>query len=116
MMTRTAAPTYLQGQDQGKLTGDDKKLLAKLSAPTVVGGAAGAVGGYFGGQMLGRAIGQGLAGSAGGVTGAALGSYLGVLGGSYAASKGGAMLGANWAGLPENPKGPDDSADSSKAG
>jgi hypothetical protein len=100
MLTKPAAPTYLQaGPEQGKLTGDDKKLLAKLSAPAVVGGAAGAVGGYFGGQMLGRFIGQSLAGAAGGVTGAALGSYMGVLGGSYAASKGGAMLGANWAGL-----------------
>lgn len=99
MLTKPEAPKYLMGAQEQKLTGDDKKLLAKLSAPTVVGGAAGAVGGYFGGQMLGRAIGQAVAGSAGGVTGAALGSYLGVLGGSFALSKGGAMLGANWAGL-----------------
>jgi hypothetical protein len=100
MMTKPEVPEYLQTlQQDTKLTGDDKKLLAKLSAPAVVGGAAGAVGGYFGGQMLGRVIGQSIAGSAGGVTGAALGSYMGVLGGSFAASKGGAMLGANWAGL-----------------
>ena len=99
MMTKPDAPTYLMGAQDNKLTGDDKKLLAKLSTPAVVGGAAGAVGGYFGGQMLGRVVGQAVAGAAGGVTGAALGSYLGVLGGSYALSKGGAKLGAGWAGL-----------------
>jgi hypothetical protein len=115
MMTKPEVPSFLLGeQQQTKLTGDDKKLLAKLSAPAVVGGAAGAVGGYFGGQMIGQAIGQSLAGAAGGVTGAALGSYLGVLGGSYAAAKGGAKLGANWAGLQakgeppaQGPKNPD---------
>jgi len=99
MMTKPEAPTYLMGAQENKLTGEDKKLLAKLSAPAVVGGAAGAVGGYLGGQMLGRAIGQAVAGAAGGVTGAALGSYFGVLGGSYALAKGGAKLGAGWAGL-----------------
>ena len=99
MMTKPEAPTYLMGAQENKLTGEDKKLLAKLSAPAVVGGAAGAVGGYLGGQMLGRAIGQAVAGAVGGVTGAALGSYFGVLGGSYALAKGGAKLGAGWAGL-----------------
>lgn len=100
MLTAPEPPSFLMAQQkETKLTGEDKKLLAKLSAPAVAGGAAGAVGGYLGGQMLGRAIGQSVAGTAGGVTGAALGSYLGVLGGSFALSKGGALLGANWAGL-----------------
>lgn len=88
-----------QQKPESGLTKDDKKLLAKLSVPAVVGGAAGAVGGYFGGQAVGQAVGQALAGAAGGVTGAALGSYLGVLGGSYALAKGGAKVGAQWAGL-----------------
>lgn len=99
MLTRPDTPQFL-GQQQGPtLTSEDKKLLGKLSAPAVVGGVTGAVGGYFGGQMLGQVVGQSLAGPAGGVTGAALGSYLGVLGGSMALAKGGAKLGANWAGL-----------------
>lgn len=99
LLTKTEAPSFLAQQQEPKLTGEDKKLLAKLSAPTVIGGAAGAVGGYFGGRMIGQAIGQAVAGAAGGVTGATLGGYLGVLGGSFAISKGGAKVGAKWAGL-----------------
>lgn len=107
LLTAPETPAYLSQDDQGaKLNGEDKKLLAKLSTPAVLGGAAGAVGGYFGGQMIGQAIGSAVAGSAGGVTGAALGSYLGVLGGSYALAKGGAKLGANWAGINKNQEPP----------
>ena len=108
----TKSPDFfgLKQQDPQGLTGEDKKLLAKLGASSVVGGLGGAVGGYFGGQMIGQLIGSTLAGSAGGVTGAALGSYLGVLGGSLAGAKGGAKLGGKWAGLqaksqpPKDPK------------
>lgn len=83
-----------------KLTGEDKKLLAKLATPTIAGGIAGAVGGAVAGTYIGRALGQSLAGAAGGVTGAALGKYVGLLTGSWALSKGGAQLGAAWADLP----------------
>ncbi len=86
-------------QDDEKLTGADKKLLAKLVAPTVVGGVGGAVLGGMAGNALGQALGTAVAGAAGGVTGAALGQYVGLLGGSYALVKGGAKLGAAWAGL-----------------
>lgn len=86
-------------QDTDKLTGDDKKLLAKLVAPTVVGGVGGAVLGGMAGNAVGQALGSAVAGAAGGVTGAAVGQYLGVLGGSLALAKGGSKLGAAWAGL-----------------
>lgn len=89
----------LARQDDEKLTGADKKLLAKLVAPTVVGGLGGAVLGGMAGNALGQALGTAVAGAAGGVTGAALGQYVGLLGGSYALVKGGAKLGAAWAGL-----------------
>lgn len=100
LLTGPELPDFLAAaQEEKKLTGADKALLLKLGTPTVLGGAAGAVGGFIGGKMVGQVVGETLAGPAGGVTGAALGSYLGVLGGSYALSKGGALLGANWAGL-----------------
>ena len=87
------------GQQEGGLTGDDKKLLAKLIAPTVVGGVGGAVLGGMAGDYLGQALGTAVAGAAGGVTGAAVGRYLGILGGSFALVKGGSKVGAAWAGL-----------------
>ena len=86
-------------QDTEKLTGEDKKLLAKLIAPTVVGGVGGAVLGGMAGNAVGQALGSAVAGAAGGVTGAAVGQYLGLLGGSVALAKGGSKLGAAWAGL-----------------
>lgn len=86
-------------EPEEKLTGADKKLLAKLIAPTVVGGVGGAVLGGMAGDYLGNALGTAVAGAAGGVTGAAVGRYLGLLGGSFALVKGGSKLGAAWAGL-----------------
>ncbi len=85
-----------------KLTWGDKKMLAKLAAPTVVAGVGGAVLGGMAGDYLGSAVGTAVAGAAGGVTGAALGRYLGILGGSYALVPGGAKVGAAWAGLPKS--------------
>ncbi len=96
---RTLGLAAIDSQNGDKLTGADKALLAKLVAPTVVGGVGGAVLGGMAGSALGQAVGTALAGSAGGVTGAALGQYLDVLGGSYALVKGGAKVGAAWAGL-----------------
>lgn len=82
-----------------KLTGADKKLLAKLAAPTIAAGVGGAVLGGMAGDYLGSALGTAVAGAAGGVTGAAVGRYLGIMGGSFALVKGGAKLGSAWAGL-----------------
>jgi hypothetical protein len=91
-------PFGLESQND-KLTGDDKKLLAKLITPTAVGGVGGAILGGMAGDYVGQALGSAVAGAAGGVTGAALGRYLGILGGSFALVKGGSKLGAAWAGL-----------------
>lgn len=85
-----------------KLTKADKKLLTKLAAPTIVAGVGGAVLGGMAGDYLGSALGSAVAGAAGGVTGAAVGRYLGIMGGSFALVKGGAKLGAAWAGLPKS--------------
>lgn len=84
---------------RGGLHTEDKALLAKLVAPSVVGGLGGAVAGGWAGRAAGQFLGQALAGPAGGVTGAALGQYAGVLTGSYALSQAGSHLGSHWAGL-----------------
>lgn len=84
---------------ESDLTGDDKKLLAKLAGSTVVCGAAGAVLGSMAGSTLGEVVGQALGGPVGGVTGKTVGRYLGMMGGSYAGAKGGSKVGAQWAGL-----------------
>jgi len=111
LLTKPEVPSFLLSQEEPKLSKEDKSLLIKLSTPAVAGGAVGAVGGFFAGQAIGQAIGQSLAGTAGGVTGAALGSYFGVLGGSYALAKGGAKLGANWAGIQAKSEPPTQSPD-----
>lgn len=98
-MKESPQPFGLLTQDD-KLTDADKKLLAKLAAPTIVAGVGGAVLGGMAGDYLGSALGSAVAGAAGGVTGAAVGRYLGIMGGSFALVKGGAKLGAAWAGLP----------------
>jgi hypothetical protein len=100
-MKEKPQPFGLFAAQDDKLTWGDKKLLAKLSAPTVVAGVGGAVLGGMAGDYLGSALGTAVAGAAGGVTGAALGRYLGILGGSFVLVKGGAKVGAAWAGLPK---------------
>lgn len=100
MLNKPGNYTFLEENAEPKgLTGDDKKMLAKLATPAVVGGLGGAVGGYFGGQAIGQLIGSALGGAAGGVTGGALGSYIGAIGGTFAAAKGGAKLGSKWSGI-----------------
>lgn len=106
LLTHRAAarPFGLMAQgDQDKLRREDKRLLAKLIAPTALAGVGGAVLGGMAGNAIGNALGAAVAGTAGGVTGAALGQYIGLLGGSYALAKGGAKLGAAWAGLKSQP-------------